>query len=103
MASRKTPSKRPAARVTKKISETAEHSRLKSAVQNLMLAAGFRVDVEIALNFSGNRNERNQLIDESSIDVVAYWADEHKNVLVIFECKGGNRLEKPNKMMDAWQ
>jgi len=84
--------------------ESAEHSRLKTVLKEIIGTSGLRVDTEVHLNFSGNCDEKGALVDECSIDVAGYGrGDNGKPFLIIFECKGGGNFREPLKKMSAWE
>ncbi len=87
----------------KKIQETAEHNRLKSAVKEIAQTCRFSFDSEVALNFTGNREENGDYIDERSIDVAVYGKIKEKRFLFIFECKGGKNVDSINKEIGSWE
>ncbi len=87
----------------KTVHEIDEHRRLKAVLKEIVGLCDFRFDVEVALNFSGNLDDRGNLIDECSIDVAAYGENMGKSFLVIFECKGGKDLPEVQRKMSAWE
>ena len=101
--STKTRGKSPSRTSTKKVEETAEHARLKAALTDIIRSSGLKFDSEIALNLSGNCDENGKLIDERSIDVVAYGSRERKSFLLVFECKGGTKLKEINQKISSWE
>jgi len=82
--------------MTKKMQETEGHAKLKQILKEIASTCGFRADGEVALNFSGAKDEKGELVDESSIDVVFFGEEERKKFLFMFQCKE-NDLAKPNK------
>lgn len=87
----------------KKVQETTEHNKLKLIVAEIINTCGFKLDTEIAINFSGNRNEKGELIDERSMDVVAYGNTKNKRFLIIFECKGGSDIKGIQSKISSWE
>ncbi len=89
--------------LVKKVQESDEHARLKVALKEIIAASGFKFDTEVALNFSGNRDESGNLVDERSIDVAAYGSNTRKAFLLIFECKGGPDLKEIHRKISSWE
>ena len=89
-------SRRSVAEPAKAVHETTEHARLKTTLKDIADRSGFRVDTEVVLNFSGNRDP------ECSIDVAMFGSTDGVPYLLIFECKGGGDLPEPHKKMSAW-
>jgi len=91
-------SQRPAAvRPPKAVHETPEHARLKAVLKDIAVSSGIKVDTEVELNFTGNRDP------ECSIDVAMFDSTEGAPCLLIFECKGGGDLPGLHKMISAWE
>jgi len=87
----------------KKVHEIDEHKRLKTTLKEVMGLCGLKFDLEVALNFSGTKDEHGNLVDECSIDVAAYGENKNKSFLIIFECKGGKDLPEIHKKISAWE
>lgn len=87
----------------KKVQETTEHNKLKLAIAEIVSTCGFKLDTETTINFTGNRNEKGELIDERSIDVVAYGNNKNKRFLIIFECKGGSDIKGIQSKISSWE
>jgi len=93
----------PTRTLAKKVQETAEHARLKATLKEIIGTSGFRFDTEVALNFTGNSDAKGNLVDERSIDVAVFGSIEHKSFLIIFECKGGAKLNEINQKISSWE
>lgn len=88
---------------TKKVQETDEHAKLKVVLKEIVRACGFKFDTEVALNFTGNRDENRNPVDERSMDVVAYGTGKGKSFLIVFECKGGSDIKGIQSKISAWE
>ena len=89
--------------MTKKIQETSEHAKLKSVLKEIVRSCDFKFDSEVSLNFSGNCDESDRLIDERSMDAVAYGSFKGKSFLLVFECKGGSDIKGIQSKISAWE
>ncbi len=86
----------------KKVEETEEHGRLKDVLMAILKSSEFRCDRDVSLNFSGQKNDSGQLLEERSIDVVAFGHRAGRRFLLIFECKSGGKVSDLNQKMSSW-
>jgi DGQHR domain-containing protein len=87
----------------RKVHETSEHAWLKSVVKEIARTSGFKCDSEVVLNFSESVGPDGRLTNERSIDVAAFGSTDGKGYLIVFETKGGGRVDEAHQKRSAWQ
>lgn len=89
---------------TRIVEEAPRHKRLKETVKKVFDQAGLKTDLEVDLNFTGERDEAGRLVSERSIDCAVVATVNHRSILLAFECKSGRKLKemKPHKEARAW-
>jgi len=83
--------------------ESKVHSGLKNQLKKIMIKCGFKVDREVHLNLTGQKDKNGNYEDDLSVDVIANFSYKGKNCMMFFECKDVKEIKSIKSKLSAWE